>query len=109
MVTVAALRALRPAWFAIVVAMPWMPALGQQLLPLLPGPLPTDYGLLLELPEEEHPRRWWFAMGVDAAHDDNVFRLPNGESTTGIGAPGRPNSSTITWTCRRADSDSSRN
>ena len=96
---------IRAAWLATILATPCTPAAGQQLLPLLPGPLPTEYGLLLELPEDEHPRRWWFGAGVDIAHDDNVFRLPSGESTTGIGAAGRPNSSTITRLYGQANLD----
>ena len=103
--TIGPSRTIRAAWLAAILATPCTSAVGQQLLPLLPGPLPTDYGLLLELPEEEHPRRWWVAVGLDAGHDDNVFRLPSGESTTGIGAPGRPNSSTITRLYGQANLD----
>jgi hypothetical protein len=59
---------------AIVVAPPVLAQQERQLLPLLPGPLPTDYGLLLELPEAEFPGRFWFGAGLDFGHDNNVFR-----------------------------------
>jgi hypothetical protein len=83
----------RLAWLGVAVATVLAePALAQQerqLLPLLPGPLPADYGLLLELPEAEFAGRFWFGAGVDVGHDNNVFR--------GTPVPaGRPNSSTTT-------------
>jgi hypothetical protein len=71
-------------------------AAGQSVaLPLLPGPLPTVYPEILELPEEEFPRRFWVGVGTDFGYDDNVFRLQEGDTTSTVGATGRPNSSWI--------------
>jgi hypothetical protein len=73
---------------ALVVVPPALAQQERQLLPLIPGPLPTDYGLLLELPEAEFPGRFWFGAGVDFAHDNNVFR--------GTPTLGNPNSTWLT-------------
>ena len=66
-----------------------------QPLPNLPGPFTQDYGEILS-PEAEEGRRYRFAVGTDVAHDNNVFRLPAGDTTSTVGATGRPNQSTIT-------------
>lgn len=80
-------NATRLAWLGVaiatVIAPPALAQQERQLLPLLPGPLPTDYGLLLELPEAEFPGRFWFGAGVDVGHDNNVFRLQDGLSPPG--------------------------
>ena len=98
-------NATRLAWlgvaFATVIAPPALAQQERQLLPLLPGPLPTDYGLLLELPEAEFPGRFWFGAGVDVGHDNNVFRLQDGLTPPG----GRPNSSTVTRLYGQANMD----
>ena len=96
----------RVAWLSVVFAtiVP-RPCLAQSLLPLLPGPLPTDYGPLLELPESEFPGRFWFGAGVDVGHDNNVFRLQSGDTPATFGAAGRPNSSTITRVYGQANMD----
>jgi len=70
------------------------PAAGQS-LPLLPGPLPAVYPEILELPEDQFPRRFWFGVGTDFGRDGNVFRLQKSDSTATVGATGRPNSSWI--------------
>ncbi|MCZ7562804.1 MAG: hypothetical protein M5U08_02510 [Burkholderiales bacterium] len=65
-----------------------------QLIPVLPGPFAPDYGEILS-PEAAEGRRYRLAVGADFAYDDNVFRLPAGDTTATVGATGRSNESWI--------------
>jgi len=65
-----------------------------QTLPNFSGPFVPDYGEILS-PEAEGGRRYRFAVGTDIAHDNNVFRLPAGDTTSTVGATGRPEQATM--------------